>query len=72
VREDFADLAYWSADLVSDADGRITFAVALPDNLTTWQMNGPSRDAQKLKSATLLTRSSPPKNCNCVRCCPAS
>ncbi len=38
VREDFADLAYWHADLVSDDDGRVTFNVPLPDNLTTWQM----------------------------------
>ncbi len=38
VREDFADLAYWRADLISDIDGRITFNVPLPDNLTTWQM----------------------------------
>ncbi len=38
VREDFADLAYWRADLVSDDDGRVTFNVPLPDNLTTWQL----------------------------------
>ena len=38
VREDFADLAYWRADLITDENGRIAFDVALPDNLTTWQL----------------------------------
>lgn len=36
VREEFADLAYWRADLVADDAGRIEFDVTLPDNLTTW------------------------------------
>ena len=36
VREEFADTAYWRADLTTDAQGRIQFDVALPDNLTTW------------------------------------
>ena len=36
VREEFADTAYWSADLVTDEQGRIQFDVTLPDNLTTW------------------------------------
>ncbi len=38
VREDFPDTAYWRADLMSDADGLIKFAVELPDNLTTWRL----------------------------------
>lgn len=42
VREDFPDTAYWRADLVSDADGVIEFAVPLPDNLTTWVMTARS------------------------------
>ncbi len=38
VRSEFPDVAYWRADLVTDADGVITFSVDLPDNLTTWRL----------------------------------
>ncbi|MEZ4715338.1 MAG: Ig-like domain-containing protein [Caldilineaceae bacterium] len=36
IREEFADLAFWRADFVTDEAGRIDFEVTLPDNLTTW------------------------------------
>ncbi|MBP7962081.1 MAG: Ig-like domain-containing protein [Caldilineaceae bacterium] len=36
VRQDFPDIAFWQADLVTDEEGRTTFSVDLPDNLTTW------------------------------------
>nr|MBP8284560.1 hypothetical protein [Chromatiaceae bacterium] len=36
VRQDFPDIAFWQADLVTDDQGRASFAVDLPDNLTTW------------------------------------
>jgi alpha-2-macroglobulin len=39
IREDFPDIAYWRADLVSDENGEITFGVDLPDNLTTWTLS---------------------------------
>lgn len=38
IREDFPDIAFWRADLTTDANGQIVFAVALPDNLTTWSL----------------------------------
>ncbi len=38
IRTDFADVAYWQADLMTDGEGNIEFAVHLPDSLTTWQM----------------------------------
>lgn len=38
VREDFPDIAYWRAMLTTDDAGEITFAVTLPDNLTTWSL----------------------------------
>lgn len=38
VREDFPDTALWRAELVSDAQGEIQFALAMPDNLTTWRL----------------------------------
>lgn len=36
VRRNFQDTAYWKADLVTDADGKATVTIPLPDNLTTW------------------------------------
>jgi uncharacterized protein YfaS (alpha-2-macroglobulin family) len=38
VRSNFPDIAYWRADLTTDAQGVITFSVDLPDNLTTWRL----------------------------------
>ncbi len=38
VRQDFADVAYWRADFVTDENGEIRFSVQLPDNLTTWRL----------------------------------
>lgn len=38
IREDFPDTAYWNATIVTDADGRASVSLALPDNLTTWQV----------------------------------
>jgi hypothetical protein len=39
VRQDFPDTAFWEAHLVTDANGRASVAVTLPDNLTTWRMD---------------------------------
>ncbi|RME65184.1 MAG: hypothetical protein D6790_02215, partial [Caldilineae bacterium] len=38
IRQNFADLAYWKADLVTDEAGMAHFSVTLPDNLTTWRL----------------------------------
>jgi hypothetical protein len=38
IRQDFPDIAYWRADLTTDANGQIVFGVELPDNLTTWSL----------------------------------
>ena len=40
VRDNFVDTAYWRGILRTGADGVATVAVQLPDNLTTWQMDG--------------------------------
>ncbi len=40
LREDFEDTAYWSAHVNTDADGRATIEIDLPDNLTTWVARG--------------------------------
>jgi len=38
VRENFPDTAYWSPSVITDADGRATVKMRLPDNLTTWNV----------------------------------
>ena len=38
IRARFADTAFWAADVRTDADGRASVEVELPDNLTTWRM----------------------------------
>ncbi len=38
VRETFRDTAYWRADVQTDAQGRATVEIRLPDNMTTWVM----------------------------------
>ena len=48
VRRDFKDTAYWEAKLLTDADGRASVEVPLPDNVTTWRMHS--------KAATTDTR----------------
>jgi uncharacterized protein YfaS (alpha-2-macroglobulin family) len=40
LREEFADTAYWRADVVTDERGRARVEVLLPDNLTTWVLRG--------------------------------
>ena len=37
-RQRFLDTAYWNPNLVTDAQGRVTVTVNLPDNLTTWRV----------------------------------
>lgn len=39
VRENFPDTAYWNAEVLTDADGRATVSMTLPDTLTTWQVD---------------------------------
>lgn len=39
IRQDFVDTAYWNATLVTDAEGKASFTVTLPDNLTTWRLD---------------------------------
>ncbi|MEW5988505.1 MAG: Ig-like domain-containing protein, partial [Chloroflexota bacterium] len=48
VRQDFRDTAYWEARLTTDASGRATIEVPLPDNLTTWRMSGKAVTADTL------------------------
>jgi alpha-2-macroglobulin len=56
VRENFPDTAYWTANLVTDADGRATVKLKLPDNLTTWNVvaRGLTQDTQVGEATALL------------------
>ncbi len=40
VRQEFADTAYWNPAFTTDASGRATLTIKLPDNLTTWTFRG--------------------------------
>jgi uncharacterized protein YfaS (alpha-2-macroglobulin family)/TolA-binding protein len=40
LRKRFADTAAWHPHVVTDAKGRASFEVTLPDNLTTWRATG--------------------------------
>jgi uncharacterized protein YfaS (alpha-2-macroglobulin family) len=39
IREEFIDTPYWNGALTTDENGEVTFAVTLPDNLTTWRLD---------------------------------
>ncbi len=39
LRSEFPDIAYWRANVTTDADGVATFSVKMPDNLTTWRLS---------------------------------
>lgn len=56
VRENFPDTAYWTANLVTDADGRATVKLTLPDNLTTWSVlaRGLTQDTRVGEGSDLL------------------
>ena len=36
----FKDTAFWDANVVTDSNGQATISFILPDNLTTWQIEG--------------------------------
>src|SRR5262249_9502231 len=40
IREQFADTAYWNANVTTDTAGKASVQIKLPDNLTTWVMHG--------------------------------
>ncbi len=49
VREDFQQTPLWAPSIVTDASGKATVTVDLPDNLTTWHV-----DARGLTTNTLV------------------
>ena len=40
VREDFADTALWAPTVTTDAQGKASLSITLPDNTTTWVIRG--------------------------------
>ena len=46
VRQQFADTAFWAPVVRTDALGRASVTVELPDNLTTWRMRAQAITAQ--------------------------
>ena len=39
IRKNFPDTAYWNATIQTDAEGKASITVTLPDNLTTWRVD---------------------------------
>jgi alpha-2-macroglobulin len=39
TRREFPDTAYWEASVQTDADGKATVEIPLPDSLTTWRLS---------------------------------
>lgn len=37
IRDNFVDYAFWQPDLVSDENGKASFEVTFPDNITEWK-----------------------------------
>ncbi len=46
VRKDFRPLAFWLGSLVTDASGRLSTSVTLPDSLTTYRIMAVAADQQ--------------------------
>lgn len=38
-RSEFVDTPYWNPTLITDENGKASFSVTLPDNLTTWRLD---------------------------------
>jgi uncharacterized protein YfaS (alpha-2-macroglobulin family) len=56
VRSHFADTAYWTGTLLTNASGTATVRLTLPDNTTTWRMDARAIAAdEKVGGATTKT-----------------
>jgi uncharacterized protein YfaS (alpha-2-macroglobulin family) len=57
VRRDFPDTAYWEAQVSTDADGRATFEIPLPDTVTTWRLSSKAVSDHAATNETLVGQS---------------
>ncbi len=46
IRQNFADTGFWAPAVTTDAAGRATLRITLPDNLTTWVLRAVGIDLQ--------------------------
>ncbi|MCB8999317.1 MAG: carboxypeptidase-like regulatory domain-containing protein [Bacteroidales bacterium] len=51
IRENFSDYAFWKPDLITDKEGKASFEVIFPDDVTSWEtfylaMNGNKQSGQ--------------------------
>jgi uncharacterized protein YfaS (alpha-2-macroglobulin family) len=61
VRENFPDTAFWDAQIRTDAEGRASVSLTLPDSLTTWKVEarGLSEDTRVGQAQTDLVTTKP-------------
>jgi len=61
VRQEFPDTAFWSAEVVTDEDGRAQVSLTLPDNLTTWhvEVRGVTSDTRVGQAETRVITTQP-------------
>ncbi len=53
IRQNFRDYAFWEPSLRSDENGRVTFPITFPDDLTTWRSFFLAYDRQKRRTASV-------------------
>ncbi|MEO0414751.1 MAG: alpha-2-macroglobulin family protein, partial [Verrucomicrobiota bacterium] len=70
VRKEFADTAYWAGTVTTDANGKATLPITMPENLTTWVIRTwglgagtvvGQGDAEIITSKDLLIRQQAPR-----------
>jgi alpha-2-macroglobulin len=54
VRRDFPDTAHWEAFVSTDAQGRATVEIPLPDSLTTWRLSSKAVSLYEASGETLV------------------
>ncbi|MGB3714627.1 MAG: MG2 domain-containing protein, partial [Candidatus Promineifilaceae bacterium] len=54
VRKDFPDTAFWEAKIATDANGRATVSIPLPDSLTTWRLSTKAVSDYSTSAETLV------------------
>lgn len=58
ARRDFPDTAFWEARVTTDAEGRATIEIPLPDTATTWRLSSKAVSRYDITGETLVGQNS--------------